>query len=87
LDSLVFTAGIGENSPLVRALICHGLDHLGVVIDAAKNRENARCISNGQSLCRVFVVPTNEDLIIARHTYRLVFGGVLPAAEDEGEPA
>jgi acetate kinase len=87
LDGLVFTAGVGENAPLVRALICQGLEHLGIEIDAAKNRENGWTISNGQSRCRVFVVPTNEDLMIARHTYRLVFGGAPPVESDEGEPA
>lgn len=87
LDGLVFTAGIGENAPLVRALICHGLEHLGLEIDPARNRDNARVISNEQSRCRVFVVPTNEDLMIARHTYRLVFGGGASVEMAEGEPA
>jgi acetate kinase len=85
LDELVFTAGIGENAPLIRALICHGLDHLGIELDPAKNREHAWTISTEQSRCRVFVVPTNEDLMIARHTYRLVFGGALPIVADERE--
>jgi acetate kinase len=87
LDKLVFTAGIGENAPLVRALICHGLEHLGLEIDPARNRENARVISGEQSRCQVFVLPTNEDLMIARHTYRLVFGGGVPVELLEGEPA
>jgi acetate kinase len=85
LEKLVFTAGIGENAPLIRALICQGLDHLGIEIDPAKNREHAWSISTEQSRCRVFVVPTNEDLMIARHTYRLVFGGGMPLGPDEGE--
>jgi acetate kinase len=87
LDRLVFTAGIGENAPLIRALVCHGLEHLGIEIDPAKNRESAWTIGSEQSRCRVYVVPTNEDLMIARHTYRLVFGGGLPVEEDEGEPS
>jgi acetate kinase len=85
LEKLVFTAGIGENAPLIRALVCQGLDYLGIEIDPAKNREHAWCISTEQSRCRVFVVPTNEDLMIARHTYRLVFGGGMPLGPDEGE--
>ena len=72
---MVFTAGIGENAPLVRALICRGLRHLGIELDPAKNRENAWVISTEQGPCRVLVVRTNEDLMIARHTYTLVFGG------------
>jgi len=75
LDRLVFTAGIGENAPLIRALICRGLEHLGIELDPAKNNEHARTISTEQSRCQVHVIPTNEDLVIARHTYRLVFAG------------
>ncbi len=86
LDRLVFTAGIGENAPLIRALICRGLEHLGIELDLGQNKENAWTISSEQSRCKVFVVPTNEDIVIARHTYRLVFGG-LPIAVDEGEPS
>ncbi len=76
LDKLVFTAGIGENAPIIRALICRGLEHLGVELNPGKNKENAWVISSEGSRCQVLVVPTNEDLIIARHTRRLVFGGV-----------
>jgi acetate kinase len=85
LDTLVFTAGIGENAPLVRALVCRGLEHLGVELDPAKNNEHAWTISNDHSRCRVFVVPTNEDLMITRHTYRLVFGAGVLVELDEGE--
>jgi acetate kinase len=83
LDRLVFTAGIGENAPLIRALICRGLEYLGVEIDPAKNKAHAWTISTEDSRCQVFVVPTNEDLMIARHTYTLVFGGGLPVGPDE----
>ncbi len=78
LDLLVFTAGIGENAPLVRALICRGLEHLGVELDPARNKDQTLTISSDESRCRVMVVPTNEDLMIARHTYTLVFGSGLP---------
>jgi acetate kinase len=86
LDQLVFTAGIGENAPLVRALVCRGLEHLGIELDPARNNENAWVISTERSRCRVLVVRTNEDLMIARHTYTLVFGGGLPAGLDESMP-
>lgn len=63
LDLLVFTGGIGEHAPPVRDEICQGLGHLGVG-DAA----------NTENRARVRVVPANENLIIARHTWQLVFG-------------
>jgi acetate kinase len=90
LDLLVFTAGIGENAPLIRARICHGLEHLGIELDPVKNKAHSGTISAEQSRCRVMIVPTNEDLMIARHTYTLVFGGALPVemssvVEDETE--
>jgi acetate kinase len=75
LDALVFTAGIGENSPDVRKAVCDGLTFLGVELDEAANRQRskeARIISTPQSRVKVLVVPTNEELIIARDTYRLV---------------
>jgi acetate kinase len=86
LDRLVFTAGIGENAPLIRALICHGLEYLGIELDPVKNKAHAWMISTDESRCRVLVVPTNEDLMIARHAYMLVFGGGTPAGSDEVEP-
>lgn len=75
LDALVFTAGIGENSPDVRKAVCDGLTFLGVELDEAANRQRskeARVISTPQSRVKVLVVPTKEELIIARDTYRLV---------------
>lgn len=75
LDVLVFTAGIGENSPHVRKAVCDGLTFLGIELDEAANRQNAkeaRFISTPESRVKVLVVPTNEELIIARDTYRLV---------------
>jgi acetate kinase len=85
LDLLVFTAGVGENAPLIRALICRGLEYLGVELDPARNKDQTLTISSDDSRCRVMVVPTNEDLMIARHTYTLVFGSGLPA--DSGADA
>lgn len=75
LDVLVFTAGIGENSADVRRLTCEKLGFLGIALDEDKNRETAATetdISTPTSRVRILVVPTNEELIIARDTQRLV---------------
>lgn len=66
LDALVFTGGIGENSALVRRRVCAGMDWLGIEIDEAANSENAELISTPLSRVQVLVVPTNEELVIAR---------------------
>jgi acetate kinase len=71
LDTLVFTGGIGERAADVRAEICSGLEFLGIVIDERANRANAEVISAG-SRCMVRVVATDEDLMIARHTRKIV---------------
>ena len=72
LDRLIFTAGIGERAAPVRRDICHGLNHLGIVLDEAANATNARRVSTAQSMCAVEVVSTNEELMIARHSAALV---------------
>lgn len=72
MDQLVFTAAIGENSPTIRAAICNGLEHLGVEIDGDKNSRGEGLISRAGAGCQVRVVPTNEELMIARHTYDLI---------------
>ncbi|MDR1049377.1 MAG: acetate kinase [Synergistaceae bacterium] len=73
LDAVVFTAGVGENSAPVRAAVCEGLGFLGIEIDAAKNavRGKEAVISTDSSRVKVLVVPTNEELVIARDTKRL----------------
>lgn len=68
LDALVFTAGVGENSPVIRAGICERLDWMGIRIDAAANAAGSRCISAPDSAIGVYVVPTNEEAVIARQT-------------------
>ncbi len=75
LDVLVFTGGIGERAAPVRWMICHGLDYLGVQLDPDKNDAHAGIISLDDTPCIVRVVRTNEDLLIARHTRELLFGG------------
>jgi acetate kinase len=77
LDTLVFTGGIGERAAPVRWETCRGLRYLGIDLDAHQNALHAEVISTPQSACTVRVIPTNEDLMIARHTRTLLF----PAAE------
>jgi acetate kinase len=73
IDLLVFTGGIGERAAPIRREVCLGLQHLGIQLDLQANEAHADVISSAQSACLVRVIPTNEDLMIARHTYRLVF--------------
>jgi acetate kinase len=72
LDTIVFTAGIGENAPGIRSRVCRDAAWLGVEIDEAANAAGQGCISAGSSRVAVWVIPTNEELIIARHTRRLL---------------
>jgi acetate kinase len=74
LDLLVFTGGIGERAAPVRWEACSGLEHLGLTLDREQNDTNADTISIHDSRCVVRVIPTNEDLMIARHTHQQVFG-------------
>ncbi|NHZ99588.1 acetate/propionate family kinase [Massilia sp. CCM 8734] len=75
LDALVFSGGIGENSVALRAAVCRDAAWLGVALDAAANDANPRdvaCISAPSSKVAVWVVPANEELMIARHTLALL---------------
>jgi acetate kinase len=72
IDALVFTAGIGENSPVVRSRICHSSSWLGIEIDPAANTGKGPRISRPSSRVSVWVIPTNEELMIARHTSALL---------------
>ena len=77
MDALVFTAGVGENSAEVRALTCENLEFMGIVIDTKKNMNavgKEMDISTDDATVRTLVVPTNEELVIARDTQRLVEG-------------
>jgi len=73
LDLLVFTGGIGEHAAPVRWEACTGLEHLGIMLDRERNDADADRISGDDCRCLVRVIPTNEDLMIARHTYQLIF--------------
>jgi acetate kinase len=72
LDTLIFTAGVGENAPAVRWRICEGLEFLGIRLDADRNDANAPVISGEGSPCTVRVMHTDEDLMIARQTNDLI---------------
>lgn len=72
VDALVFTAGIGENSPEIRQRICEASSWLGLEIDAEANNKPLSKISTTRSKISVWVIPTNEELMIARHTGRLL---------------
>ncbi len=74
VDTLVFTGGIGENSDLLRAEVAKGLGFLGIEIDDEKNqvRGGERAIHSDSSKVNVFVIPTNEELVIARETKRVL---------------
>ena len=75
LDAIVFTAGIGENSRLVRERVCTEAGWLGVELDTHANERNGPRISTTGSCVSAWVIPTNEELMIARHTRRVVNAG------------
>jgi acetate kinase len=83
LDTLVFSAGIGERSASIRARICQGLDFLGIEIHDGRNAAHAAVISAEGSRVTVRVIPTNEELMIARSASRVLH---LGADTTEPEP-
>ncbi len=75
VDALVFTAGVGENSDIIRGRACAGLENLGIALDAVKNagrKKEAVAIHAAGSPVKIFVIPTNEELEIARQTVEVV---------------
>jgi acetate kinase len=74
VDAIVFTAGIGENSPFLRQRVCEGLGFLGVSIDEGKNQSRGKevDITGEGSKVKVLIIPTNEELVIARDTLEIV---------------
>ena len=75
LDAIVFTAGIGENSSLIRKLVCEDMDYLGMNFDKAKNESKSsdlREINSPSSKVKILVIPTNEELEIAKQAYLLL---------------
>jgi acetate kinase len=81
-DAVIFTGGIGENSPEIRARICEGLEWAGIKLDEARNRQtraHEEQIGAEGSRLPVWVIPTDEELLIARDTVRCVLGEPHPA--------
>lgn len=78
LDAIVFTGGIGEHSPVVRRLTLERLKGLGLALDEVKNEQNEERIESGESSARVLVIPTNEELMIARDTVNIILGATEP---------
>ncbi len=77
VDALCFTGGIGENAALIREKVCAGLDSMGLVLDPVRNNKRsreARDISTNASASRIYVIPTNEEYVIANDTYKVVTG-------------
>jgi acetate kinase len=74
IDAIVFTGGLGEKSPETREFVCSNLEHLGIIIDRDKNKFKGqeREISAPDSKIKVFVIPTNEELMIARETNQII---------------
>jgi acetate kinase len=68
LDALVFTAGIGENSPVIRERVCQGLGWLGITIDPDANQRGSTCVSPKGQSPSVWVIPADEEGVIASHT-------------------
>jgi acetate kinase len=79
IDAIIFTAGVGEFAPAVREKACAGLEHLGIKIDHDKNwtarTKNAEtCISSDDSKVKIFVIPTDEELVMTEDAYALMAG-------------
>jgi acetate kinase len=75
LDALIFTAGIGENSSILRAMVCKNMDALGIQIDSEKNIQRTSTIleiQKGDSEVKILVIPTNEEVEIAKQAFELI---------------
>jgi acetate kinase len=79
IDALVFTGGIGEHAAKIRALVCEKLDWLGIACDAGANERNGPLITSSRSAVRAFVVPTDEEVMIARHADALLRSALTKA--------
>ncbi len=72
VDAIVFTAGIGENSSLVRERVCEGLEHFGIKMDKDKNKRKEKIVSSDDSKVKILVVSTNEEIEIARECMKII---------------
>ena len=68
LEAIIFTGGIGENAPVIREKVCEKFTWLGLELDKSNNCQNSLTISSKKSAVDVYVLPTNEELVIAQHT-------------------
>jgi acetate kinase len=75
LDALVFTGGIGENAPTIRERVCGLAEWLGIRLDRAANERGEQRLSTSQSAVGVWVIPTSEEFMIARHCKALLSQG------------
>jgi len=77
VDAIIFTAGVGENDVSMRNFICHDLGNLGIKLDVVKNKVRGKemIISRDDSKVKILLVPTNEELVIARDTRDILRGG------------
>lgn len=85
VDALVFTAGVGENNPIMREKICTGLQHLGIKLDAEKNNAARAFMGGGEmeisaidSPVKIFMIPTNEELVLVEDTVAIMNGTYNP---------
>jgi acetate kinase len=85
VDGFVFTAGIGENSPTMRARIAEKLAWLGVALDKKANLARVPLLSRADSRVKVYVIPTNEELMIAQHTLALLSRPSLAKTNEAAE--
>ena len=76
VDAIVFTAGVGENDVSMRELICNEMGNLGIKLDLVKNKIRGKetIISTDDARVKLLLIPTNEELMIARDTYNIVRG-------------
>jgi acetate kinase len=72
IDAFVFTAGIGENAPAIREAVIRRLEWLGLRLSSQANKKNALCISRKGTKIPCFVIPTDEELMIATHTLQVM---------------
>jgi acetate kinase len=86
LDAIVFTAGIGEHDELVRARVCRQASWLGIELDEPANLRHGPRISTAGSRTTAWVIPTNEELVIARHTHALLAGAARPGDDPSQGP-
>lgn len=77
VDAIVFSGGIGENSPYIRALIMKNFSYLGIHIDTEKNEKNSPMFSSGNAPPFLMTIPANEELVIAKQTYQLLSQSAL----------